>query len=280
MEKREMFRVELASRVKGVKISRRMLQDVAMLVFREEKVSPRGILSVGFLGEEEIRAVKREFFNQDIDTDVVAFPYGEDDRDKVWGEILICIPVAQRQAAERKTKVEEEILFLFIHGLLHLLGYQDATEKERNAMDTRSTQFFYLFSEWQLRKKLVQEAWRAKNFAYAPYSHFRVGVALLGGEKKIFTGCNVENASFGLTICAERVALFKAVSMGIQKFEKIAIVSDSSSMCLPCGACRQVLAEFAPSLEIISATASLDFQIFQLEDLLPHRFHFDRGDAQ
>ncbi|MGQ9474280.1 MAG: cytidine deaminase, partial [Candidatus Caldatribacteriaceae bacterium] len=219
-------------------------------------------------------------FHQDIDTDVIAFPYGENEKDKVWGEILICIPVAQKQAGERKTKVEEEIIFLFIHGLLHLLGYRDTTAEERNAMDTKSAQFFCLFSEWQLRKKLVQEACRAKNFAYAPYSRFRVGVALLGEGKKIFTGCNVENASFGLTICAERVALFKAVSMGIQKFEKIAIVSDSSKICLPCGACRQVLAEFAPSLEVISATASLDFRIFRLEELLPHRFYLGEGDLQ
>ncbi|MCX7667538.1 MAG: cytidine deaminase [Atribacterota bacterium] len=147
-------------------------------------------------------------------------------------------------------------------------------------MEERSRQLLHLVVEWQLRRDLVKKAWESKEYAYAPYSRFRVGAALLGGEGKIFTGCNVENSSLGLTICAERVALVKAVSSGVRSFQKIAIVSDAPTFCFPCGACRQVLFEFAPSLEVISATSSLDFQVFRLDELLPHGFRFDGDGAQ
>ncbi|MEN3186771.1 MAG: cytidine deaminase [Atribacterota bacterium] len=278
MAGRRMLRIELIDKVKKrVRVSRQTLQDVAMLVFQSENVSPEGILSVGFLDKEEIRAIKRQFFHQDVDTDVVAFPYGEKEGDKIWGEILICVPVAFEQAQEQGYRVGEEILLLFIHGLLHLLGYQDSTEEESKEMAKRAQELLNLTREWQLRKSLVKKAWEAKAYAYAPYSHFGVGAALLGDGGKIFTGCNVENSSFGLTICAERVALVKAVSSGAQHFQKIAIVSDASTFCLPCGACRQVLFEFAPALEIISATSSLDFQVFHLDELLPYGFRLHGG---
>lgn len=276
MVEKRTLRIELIDKVKKrVKVNRETLQDVAMLVFQNENASPEGILSVGFLDREEMRAIKKQFFHQDVDTDVVAFPYGEKERDKVWGEILICIPVAFEQAREQGQKVEEEILLLFIHGLLHLLGYQDDTEEQRKTMEDRAQELLRLAVEWRLRKDLVKKAWGAKEHAYAPYSHFRVGAALLGDDGEIFTGCNVENSSFGLTICAERVALVKAVSSGVRSFRKIAIVSDASTFCFPCGACRQVLFEFSPSLEIISATSSLDFQVFHLDELLPYGFRFD-----
>ncbi|MGC8778262.1 MAG: cytidine deaminase, partial [Candidatus Caldatribacteriaceae bacterium] len=235
------LRIELANRAKGIKVNRQLFQDVAMLVFQQENVWPEGILSVGFLEKEEMRAIKKQFFHQDVYTDVIAFSYGEGERDRVWGEILICVPVALEQAQERGKKVEQEILFLFVHGLLHLLGYRDDTEEEKNLMELRVTELVRLFSEWQLRRTLIRRANEARGFAYAPYSHFPVGAALLGENGEIFTGCNVENASFGLTICAERVALFKAVSVGVRKFQKIAIVSDSPNFCFPCGACRQAL---------------------------------------
>lgn len=276
MAEKRTLRLELIDNVKKrVKVNREMLQDVAMLVFQHEHVSPEGILSVGFLDKEEMRAIKKQFFHQDVDTDVIAFPYGENERDRVWGEILICIPVAFEQARERGQRVEEEVLLLFIHGLLHLLGYRDDTEEKRTTMEAKAQEFLQRAVEWRLRKGLVKKAWEAKEHAYAPYSHFRVGAALLGDDGEIFTGCNVENASFGLTICAERVALVKAVSSGVRSFRKIAIVSDASTLCLPCGACRQVLFEFSPSLEIIGANSSLDFQVFRLDELLPYGFRFD-----
>ena len=280
MVKKGTLQIALTGNAGGTGINRQLLQDVAKIVFQNEKVSPEGILSVSFLEKEAIRAVKKQFFHQDVYTDVIAFGYGEGERDRVWGEILICVPVAQEQAREQGHEVKEEILFLFIHGLLHLLGYRDDPEEAREIMDRRVTELFRLFTEWQWRKTLVKKAYEARNFAYAPYSHFRVGAALLGDNGEIFTGCNVENVSFGLTICAERVALVKAISVGVRTFRKLAVVSDSSDFCFPCGACRQVLFEFAPSLEVISASCSLDFQVFRLDELLPYGFHFDGDEVR
>ena len=97
-------------------------------------------------------------------------------------------------------------------------------------------------------EELLQLAIQARKHSYAPYSNFQVGAALLAYDGSTFTGCNVENASFGLTNCAERTAVFKAVSQGIKKFSAIAIITDNGSA--PCGACRQVLNEFSPNMNI------------------------------
>ncbi|HTK83302.1 MAG TPA: cytidine deaminase [Bacteroidota bacterium] len=100
-------------------------------------------------------------------------------------------------------------------------------------------------------KQLKDKARSAKKRSYSPYSKFRVGAALLDSAGRIFTGANIENSSFSLTICAERVALFKALSEGSKKFKAIAITSDSESFIPPCGACRQVLFELAGNIEVL-----------------------------
>lgn len=121
-------------------------------------------------------------------------------------------------------------------------------------------------------KKLIAAAKAARGMAYAPYSKFRVGAALQARNGKIFTGCNVENASYGISCCAERTALFKAVSEGVKSFKAIAVVTDMSTPCFPCGICRQALYEFAPDLTVIAATLSGDYKIEILRDLLPCAF--------
>ncbi len=117
--------------------------------------------------------------------------------------------------------------------------------------------------------QLTGEALNARVSAYVPYSNFAVGAALRSADGRVFKGCNVENISFGLTMCAERVALGRAISEGATDFHSIAIVSDSSEPVVPCGACRQVLAEFAPRLRIISSTTSGRKAEFDLAILLP-----------
>ncbi len=119
------------------------------------------------------------------------------------------------------------------------------------------------------KKDLISEAARARGNAYAPYSKFSVGAALLTRSGKVFRGVNVENASFGMTICAERAAVVSAVTAGERDFTSIAIVTDSLEPAVPCGACRQVLAEFNRSIEIWSAITSGKEQRFTLADLLP-----------
>lgn len=122
-------------------------------------------------------------------------------------------------------------------------------------------------------KHLHAEAIRVRDNAYAPYSSFSVGAALLGDDGRIFTGCNVENASYGLCICAERNAVFSAVAAGTRKFRAIALVSSAAQPVTPCGACRQVLAEFAPSFEVRCFGNDGTEATFTTASLLPHAFN-------
>lgn len=119
------------------------------------------------------------------------------------------------------------------------------------------------------RNELLNAARSALNKAYSPYSGLKVGAAILTREGRIFTGCNVENVSYGLAICAERVALFKAVAEGYRSFDAIAISSSSKKAVFPCGACRQVLAEFNHNMDVFLDNDSSDYN---LSDLIPHTF--------
>lgn len=128
-----------------------------------------------------------------------------------------------------------------------------------------------------LIEKLIKKAVEMLNFSYAPYSNFHVGAALLTSEGEIFTGCNIENAAYGPTNCAERTAVFKAVSEGKKNFVAIAIAGGKNGkiegFCPPCGVCRQVLAEFCKKdFEIILAKSTDDYKIMTLEQLLPESF--------
>jgi cytidine deaminase len=119
---------------------------------------------------------------------------------------------------------------------------------------------------------LVTAARDARLRAWAPYSGFKVGAALETADGQIITGCNIENASYGLTVCAERVALFKALSDGHTRFVRIAVVADTEGPTPPCGACRQVLWEFGPDLEVILANLSAITARHPMAALLPHAF--------
>lgn len=119
---------------------------------------------------------------------------------------------------------------------------------------------------------LVKKAETAKKKAIAPYSHFPVGAALLTSDGTIFTGCNIESSSYGLTMCAERVALFKALSDGERNFAAIAIATDVDNFCPPCGACRQVLWDFAKDITVILVSANSSTKEMKMSDFLPHAF--------
>jgi cytidine deaminase len=117
---------------------------------------------------------------------------------------------------------------------------------------------------------LIAQAVEAQKQAYAPYSHYAVGAALLGKSGRVYSGCNVENASYSMTICAERTAIVKAVSEGEREFKAVAVVTDNGGT--PCGACRQVLAEFGPEIRVLIATPQSLVSECTVADLLPGAF--------
>ena len=121
-------------------------------------------------------------------------------------------------------------------------------------------------------EKLIEMAKEAMSHAYAPYSGYKVGAALLCADGTVYQGCNVENASYGATNCAERTAVFKAVSEGYRKFTRIAIAATKEQFCPPCGVCRQVLQEFAPDLEVILVNCKGETMELTLKELLPYGF--------
>ncbi len=120
-------------------------------------------------------------------------------------------------------------------------------------------------------EELIKQALAARKNAYCPYSNFPVGAALLCADGSVYTGVNVENASYGLTMCAERVAMFKAISEGKRDFVKLAVVCDADR-CSPCGACRQVIYEHAPEIEILLGNSDGKFERTTIKELLPNAF--------
>lgn len=119
---------------------------------------------------------------------------------------------------------------------------------------------------------LIAAALAARENAFAPYSKFRVGAAIEDSEGRIHTGCNVENSTYGLTVCAERVAVFKAISEGVRKFRRVAVAADTDSLTPPCGACRQILWEFCGDIEIVLVNLRGQTETHRLKDLFPKPF--------
>jgi cytidine deaminase len=119
---------------------------------------------------------------------------------------------------------------------------------------------------------LIDDAIAARENAHAPFSNFKVGAALEDENGRVFTGCNIENATFGLTLCAERVAVFKALSEGARQFRRIVVVADTTKLTPPCGACRQILWEFCGDIEILLANLRGDVESLQLASLFPRAF--------
>lgn len=194
------------------------------------------------------------------------------------GDIVISLPRVLEQANAFDHLFERELAYLFTHGVLHLMGYDhlDAQDKQR----MREKEEIIMSEKHHTNQTLLSKAREAREYAYTPYSKFKVGAALLAKSGKIYTGCNIENASFGLTNCAERTAMFKAVSEGEKEFEAIAIAAGSTEP-WPCGACRQVLSEFAPKMKVLITWGDGNrFDETTLDQLLPHSFLTFEEDGQ
>lgn len=127
------------------------------------------------------------------------------------------------------------------------------------------------------KEDLIELAHEACRNSYAPYSHFHVGAALLSLDGVVYTGCNIENSSYGATNCAERTAIFKAISEGEREFNMIAVVAEDGSTAYPCGICLQVMNEFMPEAEIILEVEK-KITTYKVSDLLPHGFKLSEGE--
>lgn len=239
-----------------------------------------------------IRQINHDWRGLDQATDVLSFPslplspgrlFRQDlpDLHQAWdsdsgsyflGDIIINVAQARRQAAAYRHSLFREMTYLFVHGVFHLFGYDHMTKEDQTDMRKQEEQALQTaFFPTARDEELLAAAREARNRAYTPYSRYNVGAALLGKDGKIYTGCNVENASFGLTNCAERTAIFKAVSEGQREFEAIAIAADQTAP-WPCGACRQVLNEFAPKLKVLITWGKDQVDETTLDALLPHSF--------
>ena len=248
--------------------------------------------------DEGIRRVNRDWRGVDRATDVLSFPTvnypqgktaGECEKQlrKEWdpetgdcllGDVLISLPHAREQAEEYGHSLTRELCYLLAHALFHLMGYDHMEEEDKKKM--RIMEEKALAAAGISREAdqplagddtLLSLARKALENSYSPYSHYPVGAALQAADGRVFLGCNIENASFGLTNCAERTALFKAVSEGEREFTAIAIAS-KGSMPYPCGACRQALNEFAPHLRVLVTDGQGQVDKTTLPELLPHGF--------
>ena len=196
----------------------------------------------------------------------------------LMGDIVISRERALAQAAEYGHSPRRELCYLLAHGLFHLMGYDHMTpdeQKEMRAMEEKALGMAGISRGDEAvpvsDDDLLSLARLAMENSYCPYSHYAVGAALLSADGRVFQGCNIENASFGLTNCAERTALFKAVSEGARDFTAIAIASNGSAP-YPCGACRQALNEFAPGLRVLVTWGEGEVDETTLPQLLPHGF--------
>ena len=274
------------------------LQEAADRSLLCEGITVPCAVSVLFCDDKKIAEMNTQFRQISKATDVLSFPtvqfpegktagacinllrkeYDDELEACYLGDIIISVDHARTQAMEYGHSFRREAGYLMIHGLCHLMGYDHMTDEEKGKMRKMEEKILSDVSLSREEKdtsgfpdddQLLQTAREAMKMSYSPYSGFPVGAALLCSDGSVYTGCNVENASFGLTNCAERTAVFKAVSEGKREFTAIAIAA--KSVAWPCGACRQVLNEFAPDLRVM-VTWENQVREMNLKELLPGSF--------
>lgn len=273
-----------------------LMQTAADCAQHMEGITRPCAVSIRICDDDAIHEINRTYRGVDRATDVLSFPTvgypagvtaGQADHllrreldDELnacmLGDLIISLPHVLAQAEEYGHSPEREAAYLLVHGLCHLFGYDHMEEDEKRCM--RAMEEKILGSIGMSREEgnlcsdeaLLALAREACKRSYSPYSRYAVGAALLCADGRIFQGCNIENASFGLTNCAERTALFKAVSEGAYEFTTIAIAAKDSAP-WPCGACRQALNEFAPDIRVI-VTWDDHVEEAPLTALLPHGF--------
>ena len=272
-----------------------VMQCAADQCIISEKICVPCSISVCLCDDDAIQSVNQEFRQINHSTDVLSFPtviypdgktagqvenlirqeYDDDTGTCFLGDLFISVPHIKKQAAEYGHSETREAVYLLVHGICHLMGYDHMKPEEKEIMRKMEEKIIASLSAGidtsgpVNDEQLLNYAKEAMLNSYSPYSGFPVGAALLTTSGKIYTGCNIENASFGLTNCAERTAVFKAVSEGEKQFSAIAIAAKAKAW--PCGACRQVMNEFSPHLRVL---ISWDHNVEEksLDELLPENF--------
>lgn len=273
-----------------------LMQTAADCALLTEGVQRECAVSIRLCDDDVIHEINREYRDVDRATDVLSFPtvnypagktagqadkllrleYDDELDACMLGDLILSVPHVLQQAEEYGHSPERECAYLLVHGLCHLMGYDHIEEDEKRRMRAMEEKILSAIGQTREGENSVTDATllalarEAMKRSYSPYSHYPVGAALLCADGRIFQGCNIENASFGLTNCAERTAIFKAVSEGAEEFTAIAIASTISAP-WPCGACRQVLNEFAPGIRVL-VTWNGGQDEMSLDQLLPHGF--------
>lgn len=261
------------------------LQEVFAVAARRERLSPEVEVSLALVDDREMRELNRTYRGVDASTDVLSFAMREatageppvDAREEaLLGDVVISLETAARQAREYGHSLEREAGFLLAHGLLHLLGYDHDEPARAEVMQKKQEEIMVAAGLPRLGgtepDHLLALAAQVQARAYAPYSGFPVGAALLGASGEVYTGCNVENAVYGLSLCAERVAVVQAVAAGERSFLALAVVAGEGKQGYwPCGACRQFLWEFGDMVVMVPGPDGRP-QMRQLHQLLPEPF--------
>lgn len=272
-----------------------IMQTAADAAMFAEGINVPCAINVILTDDTRIHQINLEHRGVDAPTDVLSFPairykkgltlknslhklktvYDDQLCCAMLGDIVISLPMVLKQADEYGNSAARESAYMMVHAIMHLMGYDhmnDFEQKEMRLMEEKALGAMGLSDTQPVTDEaLVALAHQAKERAYVPYSKYSVGAALLCQDGRVYQGCNVENASYGLTNCAERTAVFKAVSDGAALFTAIAIAADGSEP-WPCGACRQVMNEFAPDLRVIVSKEGHPISKSTLAQLLPHGF--------
>ncbi len=274
---------------------RSRMQEAASLSLAAEGVQLPCAVTICLCDDPYIAEINKQYRQIDRSTDVLSFPsvsypegktagecetllrqeYDDDTGACFLGDLFISVPHMKAQAKEYGHSELREAVYLTVHGLCHLMGYDHIEPRDKEKMRKMEEKILNTAgirrdeSPASDDEALLALARDAMTRSYSPYSHYPVGAALRSKDGRVFQGCNIENASFGLTNCAERTAVFKAVSEGVTEFDTIAIAA--KTMAWPCGACRQVLNEFAPGLRVL-VTWDGHVEEKKLSELLPEGF--------
>ncbi|MDD4080233.1 MAG: cytidine deaminase [Eubacteriales bacterium] len=296
------MRIVLTEGSQATPVPLSFFEEIAAAAACLEEVAEPVLLALTLTDDVGIRAINKQWRHLDASTDVLSFPavvfspqetagleqasfpadaWDSDEGAYFLGDIVISLPAAFSQAEEYGHGMARELAYLFVHGVMHLMGYDHQNPEDKKQMrDMEEKTLAKAAVAGNDDQALIKIAWEAREYAYTPYSRYKVGAALRSKNGQVYTGCNIENAAFGLTNCAERTALFKAISVGDTEFDAIAITADATAP-WPCGACRQALSEFVPGIRVlISWNEGKENAESTLDQLLPHSFLGYKEDGQ